>query len=229
VDGFRPARFTVEDHARTPYPLTGAHLAVPCDDCHEEVPLDRLRALGFGRGEGLPSRTEQLRFAGTRCVECHRDPHRGETSRLGACESCHRTDAWSAVTFDHARTRFPLEEGHARVACRGCHPAAQGALTFAGREAACASCHRDPHGGQFARNGRTDCGRCHTAAAWARFRFDHDRETSFPLVGAHRAVPCLGCHLRHTTEGPVLRYSGLGKACSSCHGAPEAPPRRNEG
>jgi hypothetical protein len=229
VDGFEPARFTIDDHGRTSYPLTGAHLAVACDACHQQVPLERLRALGFGRGEGPPQRTEQFRFASTRCSECHQDPHRGATTRLGTCDTCHRTEAWAAVAFDHARTRFPLEEGHARVACRSCHPGTGGALAFAGRGAACAGCHKDPHAGQFARNGRTDCARCHTAAGWARFRFDHDRETSFPLVGAHRNVTCAGCHLRHTPAGRVMRYSGLGKACADCHGAPEAPPRRNEG
>jgi hypothetical protein len=225
VAGFEPARFTAEDHARTPYPLTGAHLAVPCDACHKDVPLERLRALGFGRGDGLPAKTEQLRFPTTRCAECHQDPHRGQTARLGTCETCHRTDAWGAVSFDHSHTGFPLEGGHARVPCGGCHRDG-GVLALAGRPRECAACHEDPHGAQFARNGRTDCARCHTSAGWAQFRFDHDRETSFPLVGAHRAVSCRACHLRHTPQGAVLRYSGLGKACTDCHGAPGAAPPR---
>ncbi len=34
VNGFRPARFGPEDHAKTTYALVGAHLAVACDQCH---------------------------------------------------------------------------------------------------------------------------------------------------------------------------------------------------
>lgn len=229
TNGFASPRFSVEDHGRTAYPLTGGHLAVPCDACHRQVSLERLRALGFGRGERLPERTEQLRFASTRCAGCHQDPHRDQTSRLGACETCHQTTAWAAVTFDHARTGFRLDAGHANLPCRSCHPAEGGALGLGGRPTVCGGCHKDPHGGQFARGGKTDCGRCHTATAWSRVQFDHDRETSFPLVGAHRGVPCAGCHRRHTPEGGMVRYSGLGKACTDCHAAPGAQTRGREG
>jgi hypothetical protein len=204
VEGFSPARFSVEDHARTAMPLTGGHLAVPCDACH---------------------RQGKLRFASTSCTECHADPHRGRTARWGACESCHRTARWSELAFDHGRTAFPLAEGHARVACRACHPGQGGELAFSGRPRECTGCHRDPHEGQFARSGRTECQRCHEATSWARVRFDHDRDTSFPLEGAHRAVPCAGCHRRETPSGPTMRYSGLGKACADCHGAARTGPR----
>jgi hypothetical protein len=152
--GFEPARFSPEDHARTRLPLTGAHLAVPCDACHREVPLERLRALGIRPPAGAPSPTEQLRFATTACTECH----------------------------------------------------------------------RDPHGGQFAREGRTDCARCHDPTAWTRVRFDHDRDTTFPLQGAHRAVRCASCHLRPTAAGPNMVFKGIGKACSDCHGSEPTGP-----
>jgi hypothetical protein len=226
VAGFEPARFSPEDHAKTRLPLTGAHLAVPCDACHREVPLERLRALGIRPPPLAPSPTEQLRFASTGCAECHADPHRGQTARLGTCESCHTNAAWSAVTFDHARTGFPLAGAHASTPCRGCHPADGGAPTFAGRSADCAACHRDPHGGQFARDGRTDCARCHEPASWKKVRFDHDRDTSFPLQGAHRAVACASCHLRPAPAGSIMVFKGIGKACSDCHGSePKVPSR----
>jgi hypothetical protein len=228
VEGFTAVRFTVEDHARTAYPLSGAHLAVPCDGCHREVPLERLRALGFGKGKAPPGRTEQLRFASTRCGECHRDPHEGQTRRWGDCESCHRTPAWSAVTFEHSRTRFPLSGAHVDRPCGACHPGQGGAIALTGRPTDCAGCHADPHGGRFARGGSTDCARCHEATAWNRVRFDHDRETRFRLEGAHRSVPCAGCHRRHTAEGVVLRYSGLGTACTDCHAARGTTAPRGE-
>jgi hypothetical protein len=222
VHGFEPARFSVEDHARTRAPLTGAHLAVPCDACHREVGAERLRALGFTAARG---ETEQLRFGSQACSECHSDPHRGQTARWGSCEGCHRTAAWSSVAFDHERTGFPLLGAHAATPCRACHPGEDGALALGGRPTACAGCHQDPHGGQFARMGLTDCARCHQPASWRQLHFDHDRDTGFPLQGAHRAVPCAGCHLRQTARGPAMRYSGLGKACSDCHGAQGAAPR----
>jgi hypothetical protein len=224
VDGFTPARFSAADHTATRHPLTGAHLAVPCDACHAEVPVERLAALGFAKARPGPQRTEQLRFAGTGCSDCHRDPHRGQLARFGACRQCHATEAWMALAaFDHSRTGFPLAGQHARIPCRSCHPGEKGALAFAGRPTACVACHRDPHGGRFARGGGTDCARCHKPTSWGAFQFDHDRETSFPLQGAHRSVPCAACHRVETPAGPILRYSGLGKACSDCHGPPRGP------
>jgi cytochrome c7-like protein len=224
VEGFEPAHFTPEDHAKTKLPLDGAHLAVACDDCHEEVPRERLRALGFARGPGSGS-TEQIRFASTRCVECHQDPHRGQTAKAGACETCHRVTAWPEVVFDHARTRFPLAASHAAVPCRGCHPGNDGALAFSGRPTECAGCHQDPHAGRFARSGRTDCARCHEPTQWIRVvNFDHDRETGFKLEGAHRAVPCAGCHRQRTADGRfIMKYAGIGRSCADCHAGGVGP------
>jgi hypothetical protein len=226
VAGFERPRFSAEDHAKTRLPLTGAHLAVPCDACHREVPLERLRALGIRPPPGAPSRTEQLRFASTTCAECHADPHRGQTAKFGACETCHTTPAWGVTNFDHARTGFPLVGAHAATPCRGCHPGAGGALALAGRPRDCTGCHADPHGGQFARDGRTDCARCHDPTAWKRVRFDHDRDTSFPLQGAHRTVACASCHLRQTPAGRNMVFKGIGKACSGCHGTEPMVPSR---
>ena len=218
VEGFEPAHFGPDEHARTRFPLAGAHLAVACDDCHEEVPPERLRALGFTR-DGGAGVTEQLRFASTACVECHRDPHRGQTARLGTCEACHAVDGWATVRFDHARTRFPLVASHGALACRRCHPGDGGSLELSGRPTTCSGCHPDPHGGRFARNGRTDCARCHQPTRFVEVvNFDHDKETAFPLVGAHRTVPCTGCHRQKTPDGSfAMRYSGIGTACADCH------------
>ena len=222
VEGFTPARFSTADHAHTRLPLTGAHLAVPCDACHREVSVERLRAAGVAVPPGAPARTEQFHFASAGCAECHADPHRGQAARWGGCESCHATAGWSAVAFDHARTGFALAGRHADVACRGCHAPRDGALALQGRPQACAGCHADPHEGHFARAGVTECARCHDPSGWRPARFDHDRDTSFPLVGAHRAVACAGCHARQEGGRTVLRYSGVGKVCSACHGAQKA-------
>ena len=213
VGGWTPARFSAADHAKTKLPLTGAHLAVACDACHREVATATLRDVR--PPPGAPARTEQFHFASTACSECHGDPHRGRTAKQGACESCHATETWAAVTFDHARTGFALAGAHATTPCRACHPGTKGELAFVGRPRACEGCHKDPHEGRFGK----DCARCHAPTSWKQARFDHDRETSFPLQGAHRSVPCAGCHLKMTDGRSAMRYSGIGKACSDCHGA----------
>jgi hypothetical protein len=228
VSGFLPARFSVEDHAATRFPLTGGHLAVACDGCHESVGVDALRAQGLAaRGDRSSGATEQLRFRTLRCVGCHADPHRGALDRLAGaagCEACHGTEAWSAVSFDHARTRFALAGAHAALACGGCHrERATGRLRFEGLPTACAGCHRDPHLGQFARG--TDapaCERCHNAGegTWAASRFDHDRDSTFRLEGAHRAVACAACHRPERREGAFfVRYKLQASTCRDCHPA----------
>jgi hypothetical protein len=226
VSGFKPARFSPDDHARTRMPLTGAHLAVPCDSCHREVPLERLRSAGLRPPAGSPPRTEQFRFASTACSGCHDDPHGGRTAKYGSCESCHATTAWATVRFDHARTGFALVGAHGRAPCRACHPGEGGTLALSGRPTSCIGCHRDPHGGQFARrfgrDGRTDCAACHEPTSWQSMRFEHDRHTTFPLQGAHRSVRCAQCHLR---QGQ-MRYSGIGRTCAACHGADQGKPSR---
>jgi hypothetical protein len=58
--GFHPAQFSIEDHEATAFPLDGAHLAVPCTDCHTE----ETDAQGtFLRFSPLP----------TSCEGCHLD------------------------------------------------------------------------------------------------------------------------------------------------------------
>jgi hypothetical protein len=78
-----PARFaTVElDHARTGFPLAGAHARASCDSCH---------------------RQNRTSAPGTACVSCHRDVHRGRFGDEGqSCEACHAPTSWD----DRSRQR----------------------------------------------------------------------------------------------------------------------------
>jgi hypothetical protein len=58
-----------------------------------------------------------------------------------------------------------------------------------------------------------DCAACHGTADW-RLRpdadFDHDRQTTWPLVGAHRQADCRACHLGD-------RFAGTARDCAACH------------
>ena len=225
---FAPARFPLTAHDSTRFPLTGAHQATPCVACHPLV-------AGAARGSG------HIRFElpSLACVTCHRDPHGGqfagrhvagsgtaagtETSVRAACTPCHTTDAWTSPTFDHDSTRYPLRGAHRALACGKCHTAAAPGLPvrYGGLGASCnaAGCHRDPHAGQFADRPRgSTCTTCHTETAWASLVFDHQRDTDWPLDGAHRNVRCLACH-RPSGTPPVVRFRPLPHRCEDCHAA----------
>lgn len=221
VEGWSPARYGAEEHARARLPLAGAHRAVPCVACHGEVAARDLAA-PFRRA-GAP-RTRKFRFEGVACEDCHRDPHGGTLDRYAGaegCAACHGESEWRSVRFDHARTRYPLAGRHAAVACAGCHPrAAATALRFDGRPLDCAGCHRDPHGGQLARAGATDCARCHDLDGFRPARgFDHARDSRYALDGRHAGVPCAGCHpVERAAEAAVVLYKPRPLDCGGCHG-----------
>jgi hypothetical protein len=242
VQGFRPARYGVTEHAALAFPLEGAHATAECGACHGP------RRPGL---PGLPGREVTgsagvlLRLGSTACVECHVDPHRGRLGREDvACRSCHGTGSFRPAAVDaarHAEWEFPLVGAHAAVPCFACHrdleaerPAstlrgsvdAWPALEMRAPGSKCADCHDDPHGGQFAgaAGGRgTDCATCHDADTFRpATAFDHDRDARFPLAGSHARVACAGCHPESArpdgTVGP--KYRPLSFACEDCHATP---------
>jgi hypothetical protein len=219
LEGFSPAHFSLLQHAQSKFPLTEAHLAVPCIACHSRVQTP----------EG--GETTLFEFADTRCKTCHKDPHQHQVDRwiqTGGCEICHTTAGWRSVKFDHDRTRFKLESRHAETACLSCHgePSARGEKTkyrFQGMSMECQVCHKDPHKGQFSSiqaDGTriTPCERCHTTKDWLAEKFNHDRDSTFPLTGAHRTVACGKCHPATPQGGfnPIL-YKPIAHRCDSCH------------
>lgn len=185
------------DHARTRYPLRGAHQRVDCARCH-----------------GTPPRYRGLDFA--QCSDCHRDPHAG---RYGAdCAGCHQVSGWGdlgAIREHHPGLR--LTGGHQGATCADCHD--RGLDVAPSRGSACASCHRPVHEADFGRR----CERCHGSIHWlgiprAIGLRAHD-QTPFPLVGEHQEVDCQSCHPRDRPRD--ARYRGLTyDACSACHQDP---------
>ena len=232
VAGFSPARYGAAEHAASPFPLVGAHLAVPCSACHKPVPAASLPA-AYRRAASSP--TLQFRFDRKACRDCHRDPHAGSLDRFAGpdgCRSCHSEASWRETRFDHARTRFDLAGRHADVACAKCHPAdARGTVALAGRPMDCAGCHRDPHAGQFEVAGTTDCARCHGVDGFRPAPgFDHARDSRFQIDGAHSRVACAGCHPTEKLAGePVVRYKPRPMTCEGCHGPRAVPPARAGG
>ncbi len=212
VAGFSPANYGLADHETTAFPLRGAHRAIPCDACHRPE-------------ADAPT---QLALAHGTCSDCHADPHGRPPGRTAiACRTCHDAETWRRITFDHAGTGFVLTDRHAAIACRACHQGADLRDPPAFADPAprdCAGCHDDVHRGQFRRPGEsaTDCDRCHVTRDWLAERFDHDRDSRFPLHGAHRSVACAGCHPPAPHEGDTRRFKPLDTACLACHAAATA-------
>jgi hypothetical protein len=180
------------DHDReTEFALRGEHRQTECDACHKG---DLYR--------------EEL---STVCFSCHEkdDPHE---KQLGSkCETCHNESGWrQKVDFDHDETEFPLKGLHSLVLCEACHrtPSFKDAATE------CSSCHEDSyHLNRFG----NDCADCHAPTGWKVWRFDHDKQTDYPLTGAHREVKCHLCH----QENVNARKVQISTTCISCHAKDE--------
>ncbi|MGJ4903086.1 cytochrome c3 family protein [Bradyrhizobium sp. HKCCYLS2058] len=181
-DKWKTVRF---NHDKTRFPLRNAHAKVKCEGCHTgDLYRDKLA---------------------TSCVSCHRkqDPHQGKLGER--CETCHSDMGWrKKLSFDHEITRFPLIGLHKSVPCEECHRTP----TYKNTPMACESCHKDFHQGKL--GGR--CANCHNPNGWRLWRFDHARQTRFPLVGVHQKITCEACH--KAKSPPDLK---LPMDCFSCH------------
>jgi len=54
--------------------------------------------------------------------------------------------------------------------------------------------------------------RCHNPNGWQLWRFDHGRETEFPLAGAHAKLACDQCH-----RAPAGSGAATPSRCGGCH------------
>ncbi len=199
----------------SPGPLTASHASLDdpahCASCHvNNTPaLSNTQCLACHQSLVAKGLHASALVKGKWCWTCHGD-HRGRTF----------DDAgWRAVggtqRFDHAAlASWALHGKHAQAACTKCHTAttAGGLAKYTGLTTDCASCHAGPHGATT-----IACDRCHTDRVWkpakATLDFDHDRDTKLPLVGTHRDVPCLKCHVNGAFP--------ISTACIGCHAAPK--------
>ncbi len=226
VKTFSPSTFTLARHRQTRFPLTDAHIAVSCAECHKR--MDANSAVPY-------------HFADLSCPTCHQDPHRGQFKeqmakrraggQAAGCEACHNGKDWKDLTrFDHDQTAFRLVGAHRAVGCIACHkpPNMETNLRNVSFKAApkrCEDCHEDPHAQQFARKGANPkCDQCHNSNKWRPSLFDHEK-TAFSLKGAHQNLRCAACHktVREVNGKQVLFYQNTPKECSACHGAGTVP------
>jgi hypothetical protein len=241
LDGFTTPKFEVEQHAKTTYPLEGAHAAVSCLGCHIRDP-QRVKALKLGGSEKpgltavkLSPAVFLLRVDTQKCDTCHKDVHGGQFAKLVAgpaafaaalptCESCHVAESFHTLKFDHAKTKFPLEGKHAQATCAQCHaaPAPGAPVAYRGVTRACNGCHLDIHVGQFtdAAGAPADCARCHSVEEFKKVRFVHaPPEARFALDGKHAELECKACHglYQVTPKLQSVRYKPLPITCEGCH------------
>jgi hypothetical protein len=248
VNAWLPARFEREQHADTKFPLEGAHAAASCRGCHPTDPgLARRVPAAVTKKLKAERRPEVFSFTvlapkqrPTACLACHEDVHRGQLASAetkDTCASCHVTTSFADVTFDHAKSRFPLTGKHAKTACAGCHrpERVSGATTmirYKPLDTSCGSCHTDAHAGQFlasvaavgvdapVRKGR-DCSACHPTTSFKKTSFDHGdpRFTTYKLEGRHAKVACARCHptVKVADGVETVRYRPLPRACEGCH------------
>ena len=189
------------NHNSTSFPLTGAHVTVPCASCHTNN----------NYSGSLP----------TACYGCHQADFTGTTNPPHVssgfptdCTQCHNTTSWTTSTFNHNNTSFPLTGFHATMTCVQCHTTA--ASYNGSLPTACYGCHQADFNGttnppHVATGFPTDCTICHSTTNWTTSTFNHST-TSFPLTGFHATMACVQCHTSATT------YNGsLPTLCSGCH------------
>lgn len=205
-DGFKPAGYTIEKHNLLKFKLTGAHLAVPCQNCHYKTD------------------TWHFRNIGNDCFECHNNVHGNELTQKylpdNNCMYCHETENWKTINFNHAATDFLLEGKHLKVDCVNCHTVVtndEKIFKFTSVKSNCEFCHKDIHFGQFNSQGNSDCVRCHSFDNWKPQKFDHEK-TKFSLLGAHSKLACGQCHKLVVAQGATfIKYKLEDFRCASCH------------
>ncbi len=178
-----------------------------CLNCHKEIKYRTDRNSGFHASQEV---------RGKDCASCHSDHHGRNFNMVRFDEK----------NFKHNVTGYDLTGKHGRIECRDCHkPEYIGDAglkkrqnTFLGLQQACNSCHKDTHQKTLG----NDCTKCHNTEAFKpASRFNHDK-TDFALLGKHKTVQCIDCHIKETKNGePFQRFDGVPfKNCNSCHDDP---------
>ncbi len=207
MNDFKPA--TLFNHAKTAFPLAGAHQNVSCVSCHK---------IENKAGRQFQHFTE---IAHKNCASCHKDVH---SNAFGTnCKACHNEVSFHKISpsksFNHQVTGFVLEGKHKDLDCKKCHDNRNNSVgsfqEFSKvNEINCATCHEDAHNGKFG----LDCKSCHnqstfklnTNNAGALAKFDHNK-TDFVLEGKHIDVDCRKCHKSDLTD--ALPHN----TCNACH------------
>jgi len=172
------------DHDKTDFPLVHKHKDATCESCHPD---------------------ERYKDVPKDCYSCHKlnDVHGGRYGKK--CKDCHSERNWDKARFDHKKTDFPLIGKHRAVSCDACHKHD----LYKTLDTTCYACHKvdDAHRGHFG----DKCKSCHSSKGWKKVKFDHAKDTEWPLRGKHTKVACETCH-----KGDLTKEK-LKTNCFSCH------------
>ncbi len=233
-------------HARTTFPLAGAHLQVTCESCHVD-----------DRGGAFSALDSD-------CFSCHQgdfdaaiSPDHQALLFPTTCEDCHNSLAWGGGgPFDHflVSRGFDLIGAHEIIGCENCHtvPGFVSIYQAAG-ENDCISCHQDDYDRRHAGSGfSVDCLGCHNVDTWAGaggaiaenhdadffpiFSGKHDGKWNDDCASCH-TVPgnfqvfiCVNCHKHEPLKTDekhlnVDGYAYVSELCLACHPTGEKNPR----
>lgn len=125
------------DHARTGFPLSGAHQVTRCAGCHKSP------------NPSLALMNSDFKRAPAKCEACHADVHGMQFAKAGVtdCGACHDSMKWRPSRFDHDKeTDFALQGAHRNVDCGACHKSTRtingrAVLFYQSTPKDCAACH----------------------------------------------------------------------------------------
>lgn len=189
------ARF---NHDQAGFPLTGAHRATACDQCHTN-----------NRFTGTPST----------CASCHQadydgttDPNHSQALFSTDCVSCHSTASWAGAAFNHDRSGFALTGAHRTTPCDQCHTSNR----YTGTPTDCVACHQldydqTSNPAHQPAGFPTDCVSCHTTTKWDGATFDHDARF-FRIYSGHHQGEWSSCTTCHAAAGDFTQFT-----CLTCH------------
>lgn len=187
------------NHSTSSFPLTGAHLAVSCNQCHVS---------GYSGTSSI-------------CSDCHSNDYNAAANpnhqSLGIstdCNSCHTTNAgWQPALFPQHNDFYQLIGAHALISnnCNSCH---QGNYNSTPNE--CSGCHQENYTNTTNPDHSvvgfpTDCSACHNQNAWTPATFDHDNQY-FPIYSGEHRNKWNSCSDCHTNPSNYAIFS-----CIDCH------------
>jgi hypothetical protein len=204
----------------TRFPRTGAHRSADCSLCHQRR-SSQSAARTVAQWKLVPKMPLDRSFPvpGTRCADCHVDPHRGYVG--GNCAQCHTTTSFHGISGARARVVKPLDHTgvwlrrHTALPVNDHEPGAEGR--------SCAVCHGAP---SCRHCHRTHAPRSHTALWRLKTHGSIARFDRGACRVCHQTWSCIQCHRRtaplshrgtwRTTHGYVAR-GFANDSCFVCH------------
>jgi hypothetical protein len=189
------------EHAKTGFPLTGAHASLQCEQCHPRAAA------------------QDYRGASPVCFSCHasddrRAPNHVTMNFPRTCGNCHNTVSFAGALFNHSflgnisncygchSADYQRAANHVAMnfpqTCGNCHNTATWAGAnfnhgFLGPKPNCYTCHAANYQSapnHVAQGYPLTCGDCHNTTTWAGAVFNH------PFPQTHGgATGCAICHI----------------------------------